>query len=101
MKCTRSDCCSRTRIGTRVYSGVGCSKEPSRGICVTEERYKGTSVHWRNLSQVPLQLGLAKHRHWERPQYSAFSSSWLGLGRLLPGMEPGGEGPSLKLLGRS
>jgi hypothetical protein len=32
---------------------------------------------------------------------SAFSSSWLGLGRLLPGKEPGGEGPSLKLLGRS
>lgn len=49
----------------------------------------------------PTAAGLAKHRHWERPQYSAFSSSWLGLGRLLPGMEPGGEGPSLKLLGRS
>lgn len=80
---------------------MGCSREPSRGLCVRGERYRGApSIHWRNPGQVPLQLGLAELTG-KGHNNSAFSSSWLGLGRLLPGKEPGGEGPSLKLLGRS
>lgn len=49
----------------------------------------------------PTAAGAGQTQALGKATITAFSNSWLGLGRLLPGKEPGGEGPSLKLLGRS
>lgn len=82
----------------------GHSGEPGGGICMTGEGNGCSAIHPLEKPRpgpIAAEAGQTQALGKATITHSAFSSSWLGLGRLLPGKEPGGEGPSLKLLGRS
>lgn len=77
---------------------VGCSKE-RWDMCEREEE-------WVLCYPSTQETQARSHCNWGWPDSSTgkglcFFQSWLGLGSLLSGKEPAGEGPSPKLLGRS